>query len=100
MLLLFRLLKKGVLIMSVFVEFELDNVQMENQLKKLGYHVMPGEKGSRIRKDTHIKSVINELVPIVEKAGMNAWNLHLKEYGGKDAKLVAEYFDGRIKNYD
>jgi len=86
--------------MSVFVEFELDNTQLKNQLKEMGYHVINGEKGSMIRKDTHIKSVINELVPIVEKAGINAWNLHLKEYSGKDAKLVAEYYDGRIKNYD
>ncbi|MEL7568168.1 MAG: hypothetical protein AAGU27_25290 [Dehalobacterium sp.] len=86
--------------MSVFVEFELDDAQLKNQLKQKGYYVITGEKGSMIRKDTHIESVINELVPIVEKAGMNAWNLHLKEYSGSNAKLVAEYCDGRIKNYD
>jgi len=85
--------------MNVYVEFELDDDRVTEQLKDLGYQVFEAPGGNRIRKNTHIKSVINEIVPIVEKAGINAWNLHIKEYRGENAQLVSEYREGRIKSY-
>ncbi|MGI6685539.1 MAG: hypothetical protein ACOX47_08745 [Bacillota bacterium] len=86
--------------MSEFVEFELNDDQLAEELKKLGYQVSKSREGNKIRKDTHLMSVINELVPIVEKAGINAWDLHLKEYNKGDARLVGEYSNGRIVSYN
>lgn len=87
--------------MNVYVEGQIEEKSgVQEQLEKLGYQVSQEEHSLRIKKNTQIESVVNELVSVIEYAGINVWDVHLKEYEKNSQNLMAEYEKGKIKRYN
>jgi len=69
---------------------------MKNKLENLGYQVY----GPKFRKYGQVESIVNELVPYIEKEGINVFqNLYLEEYSST-GKLVGKYENGRATRYE
>lgn len=87
--------------MNVYVEGQIEEKSgVQEQLENLGYQVNQEEHSLRIKKNTQIESVVNELVSVIEYAGINVWDVHLKEYEINSQNLMAEYEKGKIKRYN
>ncbi|KJS87856.1 MAG: hypothetical protein JM58_02775 [Peptococcaceae bacterium BICA1-8] len=66
--------------------------KITRQLEGLGYQM----NGSRFRKYGQVEAIVNELVPYVEKEGIDAFHsLYLEEYNS-ERKLVGKYENGQV----
>lgn len=72
------------------------NEGMKNKLQSLGYQM----NGSKFCKYGQVEAIVNELVPYVEKEGINAFqSLYLEEFTN-EGKLVGKYDQGRVIRYE
>ncbi|MGI6226411.1 MAG: hypothetical protein ACOYJ1_09170 [Peptococcales bacterium] len=77
-------------------QYQMMNDKMKKQLESLGYQVSP----TKFRKYGQVESVVNELVPYIEKEGINTFqNLHLEEFSS-EGKLVGKYENGRVTRFE
>jgi len=81
-----QLIKNGVILTN----------KITDRLEGLGYQV----NGLRFRKYGQVEAIVNELVPYVEKEGIDAFHsLYLEEYSSV-GKLVGKYENGRVTRFE
>ncbi|KJS23290.1 MAG: hypothetical protein VR72_01780 [Clostridiaceae bacterium BRH_c20a] len=70
--------------------------KITDQLKGLGFQM----NGSKFHKYGQVEAIVNELVPYVEKEGINAFrSLYLEEYSS-EGKLVGKYENGQVIRFE
>ncbi|MFZ7104742.1 MAG: hypothetical protein ACOWWO_19070 [Peptococcaceae bacterium] len=68
---------------------------MKSQLEKMGFEVT----GEKFRKYGQVEAVVNELVPLIERQGVNVFDqLYLNEYDGQ-GMILGKYEKGKVTRY-
>ena len=70
--------------------------KLQETLTGLGYEVSSADNSLFFSKPTQIEAVVNELTPIVEKAGWNVWTDLSLSQESTDKATTAVYQDGRV----